>query len=119
MKTVVQLDAAGYFVGTTVADESPLEQGVYLMPAGTIDADSPVVPEGSRAKWDGGWVIEPMPQPEPEEPQPEEPTYSELRAVAYPDFRDYLDGVVKGDQDQINKYIADCLAVKAQYPKAQ
>lgn len=30
---------------------------------------------------------------------------------------DYLDGVVKGDQAQIDKYIADCLAVKAKYPK--
>jgi len=30
---------------------------------------------------------------------------------------DYIDGVVKGDQAQIDKYIADCLAVKAKYPK--
>lgn len=31
----------------------------------------------------------------------------------------YLDGVVKGDQAQIDKYIADCLAVKAKYPKPE
>ena len=43
--------------------------------------------------------------------------YKELRAREYPDFREYLDGVVKGDQAQIDKYIADCLAVKAKYPK--
>jgi hypothetical protein len=30
---------------------------------------------------------------------------------------DYLDGVVKGDQAQVDKYIADCLAVKAKYTK--
>ena len=30
---------------------------------------------------------------------------------------DYLDGLVKGDQAQIAKYIAACLAVKAKYPK--
>jgi len=42
--------------------------------------------------------------------------YKEQRASEYPDFRDYLDGVVKGDQAQINKYIADCQAVKAKYP---
>jgi hypothetical protein len=41
----------------------------------------------------------------------------ELRAEAYPPMSDYLDGVVKGDQAQIDKYIADCLAVKAKYPK--
>jgi hypothetical protein len=45
------------------------------------------------------------------------PTYAEKRAVEYPPMTDYLDGVVKGDQAQIDKYIADCLAVKAKYPK--
>ena len=43
--------------------------------------------------------------------------YKEKRAAEYPDFRDYLDGVVKGDQAQVQKYIDDCLAVKAKYPK--
>jgi hypothetical protein len=39
------------------------------------------------------------------------------RAKEYPDFREYLDGIVKGDDAQIQKYINDCLAVKAKYPK--
>ena len=43
--------------------------------------------------------------------------YKYKRQAEYPDFKDYLDGVVKGDQVQIDKYIADCLAVKAKYPK--
>jgi hypothetical protein len=43
--------------------------------------------------------------------------YFEKRAAEYPPMTDYLDGVVKGDQTQIDKYIADCLAVKAKYPK--
>ena len=54
--------------------------------------------------------------PEPADVPPA-PTYQELRAAAYPPVADYLDGIVKGDQAQVNKYIADCLAVKAQYPK--
>ncbi len=37
--------------------------------------------------------------------------------VAYPDFREYLDGIVKGDQAQINQYTDACLDVKARYPK--
>lgn len=41
----------------------------------------------------------------------------ELRGNEYPPMSDYLDGVVKGDQAQIDKYVADCLAVKAKYPK--
>jgi hypothetical protein len=45
------------------------------------------------------------------------PSYQVLRSAEYPDFRDYLDGIVKGDQDQIDTYIAACLAVKAKYPK--
>jgi hypothetical protein len=43
--------------------------------------------------------------------------YIAKRQAEYPPITDYLDGVVKGDQAQIDKYIADCLAVKAKYPK--
>ena len=43
--------------------------------------------------------------------------YKYARAREYPNMVDYIDGVVKGDQAQIDKYIADCLAVKAKYPK--
>jgi len=43
--------------------------------------------------------------------------YKYLRSREYPPITDYLDGVVKGDQEQIDKYIADCLTVKAKYPK--
>lgn len=43
--------------------------------------------------------------------------YQENRKAEYPPITDYIDGVVKGDQDQIDKYIQDCLAVKAKYPK--
>ena len=43
--------------------------------------------------------------------------YIAKRASEYPPITDYLDGVVKNDQAQIDKYIADCLAVKAKYPK--
>jgi hypothetical protein len=46
-------------------------------------------------------------------------TYSQHRAAEYPPITDYLDGVVKGDQAQIDKYIADCQAVKAKYPKPE
>jgi hypothetical protein len=44
-------------------------------------------------------------------------TYVEKRSKEYPPIMDYLDGVVKGNQAQIDKYIADCLAVKTKYPK--
>ncbi len=46
-------------------------------------------------------------------------TYSQRRADAYPAFTEYLDGIVKGDQAQIQAYINQCLAVKAKYPKPE
>lgn len=45
--------------------------------------------------------------------------YKVKRAAEYPDFRDYLDGIVKGDQAQIQAYIDACNAVKAKYPKGE
>ena len=44
--------------------------------------------------------------------------YIAKRQAEYPPMTDYLDGIAKGDQAQIDKYIADCQAVKAKYPKA-
>lgn len=43
--------------------------------------------------------------------------YITKRAAEYPPMSDYLDGIVKGDQAQIDAYIAACQAVKAKYPK--
>ena len=45
--------------------------------------------------------------------------YQRLRQPEYPPITDYLDGVVKGDQQQIAAYIAACQAVKAKYPKPE
>ena len=120
MKQLIQLDANNYFVGFTNAEYSPLEPEVLLFPAGAIDAEAPNIPEGKRAKWVDEWVIEDIPVPPPPEPEPEpELTYADRRAMEYPPMADYLDGIVKNDQAQIAKYIADCLAVKAKYPKPE
>jgi len=43
--------------------------------------------------------------------------YQRDRQPEYPPASDYLDGVVKGDQGQIDKYVSDCLAVKQRFPK--
>ncbi len=45
--------------------------------------------------------------------------YQRLRAAEYPDFKEYLDGVVKGNQAQIDAYISACQAVKEKYPKPE
>jgi len=73
------------------------------------DAYAHLLPEGSVAITDE--------EAETLRPQPAELTYAQKRAAEYPPMTDYLDGVVKADQAQIDKYIADCQAVKAKYPK--
>ena len=45
--------------------------------------------------------------------------YTRKRAQEYPPVTDYLDGVVKGNQAQIDAYIAACQAVKTKYPKPE
>jgi len=45
--------------------------------------------------------------------------YQFQRASEYPPMTDYLDGIVKGDAVQVQKYIDDCLAVKLKYPKPE
>jgi hypothetical protein len=43
--------------------------------------------------------------------------YARKRKAEYPDIYDYMDGIVKNDQTQIDKYIADAQAVKSRHPK--
>jgi len=45
--------------------------------------------------------------------------YIGKRQREYPPITDYLDGVVKNDQEQIDAYIAACQAVKTKYPKPE
>lgn len=56
MKIVSQLDLNGVFVGPVVADESPRDPGVYLLPYGTVDLPPPSVPTGHVARpVNGAW----------------------------------------------------------------
>ncbi len=43
--------------------------------------------------------------------------YKAKRAAEYPSMTDYLDGIVKGDNTQVQAYIDACNAVKNKYPK--
>lgn len=43
--------------------------------------------------------------------------YQRKRASEYPPMAEYLDGIVKGDQAQVQAYIDACLAVKLKFPK--
>jgi hypothetical protein len=52
-KIVYQLDALGIYVGQAVADLSPLEDGVWLIPRDCVSTAPPTVPKGKAARWDG------------------------------------------------------------------
>ena len=81
-----------------------LEDGVYA-----VSTEGQPISVG----WNyvGSNFVNPSPMPEK--------TYSEKRQAEYPNFIDYLDGVVKGDQEAIDAYIAACQAVKTKYPKPE
>lgn len=53
IKIVYQTDHLGIYVGTAVAELSPLEPDVWLLPAGCIEEAPPAVPEHKAALWDG------------------------------------------------------------------
>ena len=52
-ETVYQTDSLGIFIGTAIADKSPLEPGVLLIPRGCVETAPPAIPEGKVAHWDG------------------------------------------------------------------
>ena len=92
-----------------------------------IDLTKPLFALYPTAKWTLSgdsyngltWLSDDIPKPTEQEllawQDPE--AYKAKRAAEYPNFTDWLDGMVKGDQAQMDKYVADCLAVKAKYPK--
>ena len=47
----------------------------------------------------------------------ESQSYKAKRQAEYPPMADYLDAIVKNDQQAINEYIAACKMVKEKYPK--
>jgi hypothetical protein len=88
----------------------------------SLVSDAQVVIRGGIVEW----VVEPSNKPTDSEIEQEQArlnavyeskNYQRQRETEYPPITDYIDGVVKGDQAQIDAYIAACQAVKAKYPK--
>lgn len=68
----------GLFIGEGVADESPLEPGVYLIPAWATATVPPDVEEGQRVRWSGeAWQVEDVPAPA--DPEPTVPSVVTMR----------------------------------------
>lgn len=64
MKTIYHYTESGLYCGQDIADESPLEPGVYLIPALATDIEPPTVTTGKQAVFKNGtWVLEDIPKP--------------------------------------------------------
>lgn len=72
---VYQTDLDGVFVGTTTADQDPLDSTNWLIPAGCVETAPPTIADSQLAKWNGTeWVVETIPVVEPDpEPEPLSP----------------------------------------------
>lgn len=68
------------YLGCSMADESPLEPGVFLVPAYATEIVPPACGEGHRIVFDGAaWRVEAIQRPEPEPPtKHSEPTTPEV-----------------------------------------
>lgn len=121
-KQVSQLDAEGYFVGVVLAEESPLEQGVFLIPGGAIDRAPPkTIEAGKRYKpygsaWRGEDLPQPEPTPEPPAPDPIELCKAEAKARLIETDWAMLPDVRIGNRAEFEVYRA---AVRALYVTPQ
>jgi hypothetical protein len=99
----------GVFLGVDFAQESPLEPGVFLLPAGATFVEPPQVSEGQHAVWNGNsWEVQdiPAPEPEPEIPEPEpELTWDTIRTernfhLSQSDWTQLADAPLSPEQKQ-------------------
>ena len=72
-KNVFQMDPAGMLLGTTIADPSPLEPDVWLIPAGCVEVPPPPTsPDDKWPRWNGSaWdLVTKPPAPDAANPDP-------------------------------------------------
>jgi hypothetical protein len=119
---VYQTDNEGFFLGVTYADPSPLEDGVWLIPAGCIEIPPPDFQVNQRARWViNKWVIEDIPPPPiPEQlSEPGPPTIEEiqsLRQSAYTREADPIAMQMLRDEATKEEWLAKIEEIKARYP---
>jgi hypothetical protein len=72
-KIISQLDATGFYIGPTIADESPLEPDIFLIPSGAIAVPPPDIeaPAHHRILWTGS-SFDIVENPRPAQPSVED-----------------------------------------------
>jgi hypothetical protein len=99
MKTIYTFDqATGFYTGQSELgpdDLSPLEPGVYLIPAGVVEIEPPAAPNGQAAQWIGAaWQLVTLPTPEVV-PNPAPPTPEQLIDSLTAAIQQRLDGFAR------------------------
>jgi len=95
-KVIHNFDLSGLYLGSTPADESPMEPGVFLIPALATDTPLPSHnPDVEYCRFDGAsWSVEAMSQPEPE-PEAIPPTQEQIIAQYERVLDVHLDSVAR------------------------
>lgn len=130
---VYSYDYTGRYIGETKAElcqltelrkkkqkkSEPEIESVFIVPSYSTLTPPPELKENQEAIFvKDEWTVIDVVEEKEEEKKPEpELTYAQKRASSYPNVYDYIDGVVKNDKAQMKKYVDECLAVKAKYPK--
>lgn len=75
---IYHYNEAGEPTGSSEADESPLEPGVFLFPSNATETEPPAPGEGQRAIFQNGeWAVVDIPPP----PVPQPPTAEQIAAA--------------------------------------
>lgn len=113
-KIVYLFDENNAFSGVYEAQESPLEQGVYITPVLSTDIPPPNFTENQTCNFvDGIWVVEDIQQPIPEPVIP--PTIEQIRASMLPLNRVQFKTVMLKNNLWIQaQTLADSLGIEAQ-----
>ena len=110
----------GVFLGQGLADESPLEPGVWLLPAHSVTMAPPNVDENQFAVFKNGvWEVETTPEPEPEpepEPAPEPPTPQQLRQWAFQQEADPIFFQVQRGEALMSDWLTKVEEIRQRYP---
>lgn len=123
-KIVYQTNEQHLLVGTTLADESPLEPGVWLIPGGCVELAPPAATPGMRVRWQQTqWALEPIPTApvDPSVAEPEDPmqTYigiiqqhldGKAREFGYDNL---ISGISYADEPAVPKFQAEGQALRA------
>lgn len=93
IKTVYRYDEDNCYIGTDRAFESPLEKGVFHIPASCTEIEPPEGKEGFKTKWNGeAWEYEEIPK----EPEPKPPTFDELKVKKLAEVDDWTATKITG-----------------------